>query len=86
MSTAVELPAPVRVSPLIKFGRWSLLTVGILYGMSRHRSLAKKEAALREVEAKRQAELAPKLAAEKARLSKQELDDLARAAGVTVTN
>lgn len=83
MSTAVELPAPVRVSPLIKFGRWSLLTVGILYGMSRHRSLSKKEAVLRDIEAKKHAELAPKIAAEKARLSKVELDDLARAAGVT---
>jgi len=83
MSTAAELPAPVRVSPLIKFGRWSLLTVGILYGLSRHRSLAKKETVFREMEAKKKAELAPKLAAEKARLAKQELDDLARAAGVT---
>jgi F-type H+-transporting ATPase subunit e len=82
MSTAAELPAPVRVSPLIKFGRWSLLTVGILYGMSRHRSLSKKETVLREIEAKKQVELAPKLAAEKARLSKLELDNLARAAGV----
>jgi len=38
---------------------------------------------IREIEAKKHAELAPKIAAEKARLSKVELDDLARAAGVT---
>lgn len=57
--------------------------MGILYGMSRHRSLAKKEVVIREIEAKKQAELAPKIAAEKARLSKVELDNLARAAGVT---
>lgn len=52
MSTADLNPQPVRVSPLIKFGRWSFLTVGIVYGAYHHRRLSKKENALREEEAR----------------------------------
>ncbi|XP_049813484.1 ATP synthase subunit e, mitochondrial [Schistocerca nitens] len=77
-----DLPPPVRVSPLIKFGRWSFLLAGVLYGASRQRSLSKKEAALREIEEKEKAIRDAKLKEEKARLSKIEMEELARAAGV----
>ncbi|KAF4517416.1 hypothetical protein B566_EDAN005025 [Ephemera danica] len=73
-----DLAAPVRVSPLIK------VRFGILYGLSRNRSLGKKEAAYREVEDKKRAEREAKHAAEKERLSKEELINLAKAAGVDV--
>ncbi|XP_071448328.1 ATP synthase subunit e, mitochondrial [Hetaerina americana] len=77
-----DLPAPLKVSPLIKFGRWSFLFAGVLWGVSRHRSLSKKEAAIREVEEKTRAAKEAKLAEEKARLAKAELMDLAKAAGI----
>ena len=31
-----------QVAPIIKLSRWSLLTVGIIYGYRRHNSLNKK--------------------------------------------
>ncbi|KAG8234350.1 hypothetical protein J437_LFUL014803 [Ladona fulva] len=77
-----DVPAPVRVSPLIKFGRWSFLFAGILWGASRHRSLSKKENALREIEEKTRAAREAKLAEEKARASKAELMALAAQAGI----
>ncbi|XP_039762161.1 ATP synthase subunit e, mitochondrial [Pararge aegeria] len=43
---------PVKISPLIKFGRWSFLTAGILYGAFHQNRLSKKETKLREIEAK----------------------------------
>ncbi|KAJ8026330.1 ATP synthase subunit e, mitochondrial [Holothuria leucospilota] len=36
-------PAPVAVSPLIKFGRYSALLLGIAYGSRHHKTLQKKE-------------------------------------------
>ncbi|KAH9416836.1 Hydrogen ion transmembrane transporter [Dermatophagoides pteronyssinus] len=38
-----ELPAPIRVSPFIRFCRWSLLIAGVAYGMKHHRTLAERE-------------------------------------------
>nr|CAD7261159.1 unnamed protein product [Timema shepardi]CAD7405834.1 unnamed protein product [Timema poppensis] len=77
-----DLVAPVRVSPLIKFSRWSLLLLGVSYGAIRYSSLSKKENANREIEAKQKAIRDVKLAQEKERLAKEELAELARAAGV----
>ncbi|XP_019865667.1 ATP synthase subunit e, mitochondrial [Aethina tumida] len=71
-----DLPAPVRVSPLIKFGRWSFLTVGVLYGAFHQNRLSKKEAAFREVESKRKAERDAKLAAEKKAAADKEIKEL----------
>lgn len=98
-----DLPAPVRVSPLIKvkhwlviskstyyitltsifffvscvqFGRWSLLTVGILYGAAHHSRLSKKEAAYREVESKQKVIRDAKLAAEKKAAAEKEIKEL----------
>ncbi|KAJ9579578.1 hypothetical protein L9F63_004763 [Diploptera punctata] len=77
-----DLAAPLRVSPFIRFSRWSLLLAGIAYGAIRHGSLSRKEAAIREVETKQKAIRDAKLAEEKKRLAKLELDDLAKMAGV----
>ncbi|GFG36822.1 hypothetical protein Cfor_09706, partial [Coptotermes formosanus] len=49
---------------------WSFLAVGITWGAVRHRSLSKKEAALREIELKQKAVRDAKLAEEKKRLAK----------------
>ncbi|CAG2100998.1 unnamed protein product [Medioppia subpectinata] len=40
---ALELKAPVKVSPLIRFCRWSLLITGIAYGLQHNRTLTKRE-------------------------------------------
>ncbi|XP_061397463.1 ATP synthase subunit e, mitochondrial [Musca vetustissima] len=57
--------APVRVSPLIKFFRWSLLTVGVGYGAFHQNRLSKKEEKVREIEAQKKAVRDAKLAEEK---------------------
>ncbi|CRK95892.1 CLUMA_CG009338, isoform A [Clunio marinus] len=61
------LGAPVRVSPLIRFGRWSFLAVGILYGAYHQNRLAKREVGIREIENKQKAIRDAKLAEEKKR-------------------
>ncbi|CAH1373713.1 hypothetical protein MTP99_015089 [Tenebrio molitor] len=71
-----NLPAPVRVSPLIKFGRWSLLSVGIVYGAFHQSRLSRKEAAIREVELKQKAIRDEKLAAEKKLATEKEIAEL----------
>ncbi|XP_055306690.1 ATP synthase subunit e, mitochondrial [Sitodiplosis mosellana] len=53
MSSSAALPPPVNVAPLIRFGRWSLLTAGILYGAYHHNRLSKKEAINRKIEAEK---------------------------------
>ncbi|KAL0118898.1 hypothetical protein PUN28_009492 [Cardiocondyla obscurior] len=47
MSTAELSPRPLRVSPFIKFCRWSLLLTGIVYGAYHHRRFKKREDARR---------------------------------------
>ncbi|XP_049883573.1 ATP synthase subunit e, mitochondrial [Pectinophora gossypiella] len=73
-----ELPygPPVRVSPLIRFGRWSFLGAGILYGAFHQSRLSKKEAKFREVEAKEKAIRDAKLKQEKAIAAAAELKSL----------
>ncbi|PSN47599.1 hypothetical protein C0J52_04589 [Blattella germanica] len=66
-----------------RFSRWSFLLGGVLYGIVRHSSLSKKEEAIREVENKQKAIRDAKLAEEKKRLAKVELDELAKMAGTT---
>jgi len=73
--------APVNVSPLIRFSRWSLLIAGISYGFIRHNRLSSKEAVLRAEAAKEKVRMAPILKAEKERLSKAELADLEKVVG-----
>ncbi|KAI5634116.1 ATP synthase E chain domain-containing protein [Phthorimaea operculella] len=73
-----ELPygPPVRVSPLIRFGRWSFLGAGILYGAFHQSRLSKKEAKLREIEAKEKVVRDEKLKAEKAAAAAAEIKAL----------
>merc|ERR1711872_1567 len=43
MQAALTLGPPLKVSPLIKAGRWTLLVAGIVYGTMRHNYLAEIE-------------------------------------------
>lgn len=79
-----ELAPPVRVSPFIRGCRWGALILGIMWGATRHRSLSKKEAKLREIEAKKRVILEAKQAEEKKRLNKEEMLYLAQQAGVPI--
>ncbi|XP_063987752.1 ATP synthase subunit e, mitochondrial [Diachasmimorpha longicaudata] len=75
--SSVELnPRPVRVSPLIKFGRWGMLISGVLYGAFNQNRLSKKETAWREVEAKKKIIRDKQLAEEKKRASEIEMANL----------
>lgn len=65
--------APVRVSPLIKLGRWSLLLVGIAYGAAHQSRLSKKEEKVREIEAQQKVIRDAKLAEEKKRNAEAEI-------------
>ncbi|NP_001091812.1 H+ transporting ATP synthase subunit e [Bombyx mori] len=80
-----DLPygAPVRISPLIKFGRWSFLTVGVLYGAFHQNRLSKKEAKLREIEAQEKVIRDAKLKEEKERASALEIKALEEMASGT---
>lgn len=64
--------APVRVSPLIKFARWSLLSVGVAYGAFHQNRLSKKEEKVREIEAQQKIVRDAKLAEEKKRSAEAE--------------
>ncbi|XP_050359822.1 ATP synthase subunit e, mitochondrial [Nymphalis io] len=67
---------PVKVSPLIRFGRWSFLTAGILYGAFHQNRLSKKETKLREIEAKEKVIRDAKMKEEKARAAAAEMKAL----------
>ncbi|GAB1860521.1 ATP synthase subunit e, mitochondrial [Camponotus japonicus] len=77
MSTAELNPRPLRVSPFIKFCRWSLLFTGIIYGAYHQRRLSKRENARREEELKLKPMRDAKLAEEKrlAQLVEQKMFD-----------
>ncbi|ENN81187.1 hypothetical protein HUJ04_006916 [Dendroctonus ponderosae] len=70
------LAAPVRVSPVIKFFRWSLLGTGVVYGAFHQSRLDKNEAALREVESKQMVIRDEKLAIEKKLAADREIREL----------
>ncbi|XP_014228419.1 ATP synthase subunit e, mitochondrial [Trichogramma pretiosum] len=65
MSAAELNPRPVRVSPLIKFGRWSFLALGVAYGAFHQNRLSKRETARREIEERERPAREARLAAEK---------------------
>ncbi|CAH1987541.1 unnamed protein product [Acanthoscelides obtectus] len=77
-----DLPAPVRVSPLIKFCRWSFLGVGIMWGAYHQSRFTKKENAFREIEGKLKAERDAKLAAEKKAAAEKEIAELEKLANI----
>ncbi|CAO1398909.1 unnamed protein product [Diamesa hyperborea] len=73
----VTLGAPVRVSPLIKFGRWSFLGLGIMYGAYHQQRLASREVGIRVIEDQHKAVRDAKLAEEKKRNSAAEAQAIA---------
>ncbi|XP_046650502.1 ATP synthase subunit e, mitochondrial-like [Daphnia pulicaria] len=76
--------APVQVSPLIKFGRWSALLLGFMWGSHRYSTLKASETAWRIEEAERKIVKDAHKATEKTRLNREELLYLADQAGVKV--
>ncbi|KAJ6648018.1 ATP synthase subunit e, mitochondrial [Pseudolycoriella hygida] len=68
----MTLPPPGTVSPLIKFGRYSFLGLGIAYGAYHQNRLSKREVKIREVEAEQQKIRDAKLAIEKQRNREEE--------------
>lgn len=63
----------VAVSPLIKFGRWSMLSLGIIYGIYNQKRLTEKEQKFREADAEQKAIRDAQIAEEKQRLAKAEM-------------
>jgi len=80
---ATLLPA-VNVSPLIRFGRWTALISGIMWGIHRHRVNTKKENAYQEYEAKQKVVRDAKAAIEKKRAVREEMLYLAKESGVKI--
>ncbi|XP_057371471.1 ATP synthase subunit e, mitochondrial-like [Daphnia carinata] len=76
--------APVQVSPLIRFGRYSALLLGIMWGGHRFRVNKANEDAWRVEEAERKVVRDAQKAEEKLRLNREELLYLANQAGVKV--
>ncbi|KAK9879246.1 hypothetical protein WA026_004095 [Henosepilachna vigintioctopunctata] len=71
----MSLPSPVRVSPLIKFARWSLLSVGVVYGAFHQNRLSKRETRQREADAEHKAIRDAKLALEKKERAEREIKE-----------
>ncbi|KAL7641584.1 UNVERIFIED_CONTAM: hypothetical protein RMT77_007457 [Armadillidium vulgare] len=72
------LGAPVKVSPLIKTVRWTGLVAGILYGSMHYNTLSRKEAIIREEEAKLEAIRSVERQAAKDKANREELEALAK--------
>ncbi|XP_025423610.1 ATP synthase subunit e, mitochondrial [Sipha flava] len=71
-----EFKAPVNVSPLIRFSRWSFLLLGATYGVTRHSYLQKKEDKTRDHRLQIKAEREALIAAEKKKLRDEEEKNL----------
>merc|ERR1712071_668932 len=68
-----SLGAPVQVSPLIKFGRYSALLLGIWWGSSRFQANKATEDAYKVVEAEKKILRDARNAEEKSRMTKEDL-------------
>jgi len=73
--------AAVRVSPLIKLSRWSLLLAGIYYGNKRYHALKVQEDEIRAYEAKMKPIWDAEKAATKAKENRLQMIYLAEATG-----
>ncbi|KAK9730700.1 ATP synthase E chain [Popillia japonica] len=73
-----SLPEPIKVSPLIRLARWSLLAAGIFYGYTRQSFLAKREKRIRLEEAKRKIIRDAKLKEQRRIASERDIADLSR--------
>ncbi|CAG7828436.1 unnamed protein product [Allacma fusca] len=80
----IALPDPVRVSPLIRVSRWTLLGLGVFYGISRNSSLTKKENARRAQEELERPAREAATAVEKAKAYREEMLYLAKETGTPV--
>uniref|UniRef100_A0A0C9SBK2 ATP synthase F(0) complex subunit e, mitochondrial n=1 Tax=Amblyomma americanum TaxID=6943 RepID=A0A0C9SBK2_AMBAM len=80
----VELAPPVSVSPFIRSCRWGFLAAGIAYGAFNYKRLSRKEAKIREYEAKQMEVLKVKREAEKQKQIREEMITLAKDVGVPV--
>jgi len=67
-----DLGNPVRVSPLIRFGRWSFLAVGVAYGAYHQNRLSKKEKVIRKLEEEKKVVRDRQIAEEKKRAAERE--------------
>nr|BAN21062.1 unkown protein [Riptortus pedestris] len=76
-----QFPPPVNVSPLIRFGRYSMLLAGLAYGAFWQSRYTKKELALKDIKAREKAARDERLAQEKAMRSAAEIAELERMAG-----
>jgi len=81
---AIELGAPVRVSPLIKFSRWTALIAGIYWGSTRYAANLAAETEVRAYNAKMKPtwDAEKKAASEKA--NREQLIYLAEATGTPI--
>merc|ERR1711976_191673 len=78
------LAAPVKVSPLIKLCRWTLLTAGIYYGAKRHNELLgimkeEREEYFKNCEIEKE-----ELAIERAKINREEMIYLAKETGTKI--
>uniref|UniRef100_A0A023FYA4 ATP synthase F(0) complex subunit e, mitochondrial n=1 Tax=Amblyomma parvum TaxID=251391 RepID=A0A023FYA4_AMBPA len=80
----VELAPPVSVSPFIRACRWGFLAAGIFYGAFNYKRLSRKEAKVREYEAKQMEILKVKREAEKQKQIREEMITLAKDVGVPI--
>lgn len=77
MSTSNTL-TPIRVSPLIKLSRWSLLLIGIWYGSTRWNYLHRKEEKYRDYLKEMKPQWDAEAAAKKKEAQDREMAELKR--------
>nr|CAI5863882.1 unnamed protein product [Callosobruchus analis] len=72
----VTIGDPVKVSPLIKFFRYSFLIAGIFYGISKKKAFEVLESGRREERARLKAERDAQIAAEKKAASERDIQEI----------
>jgi len=77
---------PKNVSPFIRTCRWTFLLTGIAYGHFHYKYLERKEVAIQARENKIREKRDTRLAEEKGRAMKVEMDALAKEAGVVTSS
>nr|CAH7766897.1 unnamed protein product [Callosobruchus chinensis] len=72
----VNVGDPVKVSPLIKFFRYSFLIAGIFYGISKKKAFEVFESGRREEKARLKAERDAQIALEKKAASERDIQEI----------
>lgn len=83
-SAPFDMGPAVKVSPLIKTARWSLLIAGIVYGYKRYNVLKAREDEIAAYEAKMKPIWDAEKAAAKAKVDRANMIALAKDVGVPV--